>query len=182
MSSPLAIESKVKARDMLVANQDIGPKAERERRFFRKFVDRSGLPIDLSAIESREPPEPDIYCIHTKDGLLAFELVELCNSELAKDVSDRIKRGKQPGFHMLDDPTGARVRQKIGKTYPNHVPIELLCYTDGLIVTPDDLILRAITETVRDHGFGQFRRIWLLGERGSYLAAQSRTWNRAGLT
>ncbi len=150
-------------------------KAERERRIFREFVDRSSLPIDLNTIESREPPEPDIYCIHAEDGPLAFELVELCNEELAKDASDQIKRGKQPGFHMLDDPTGAAVRQKISKTYPNQVPIELLCYTDGLLVTPDDLILEAITETVRDHGYGHFRRIWLLGERGSYLAAQSRT-------
>jgi hypothetical protein len=73
-------------------------KAERERRIFREFVDRSGLPNDLNTIEGRKPPEPDIYCIHAEDGPLAFELVELCNAVLARMPQTRLSAGSDPDF------------------------------------------------------------------------------------
>jgi hypothetical protein len=146
-------------------------KADRERRVFEEFVRKSGLPIDVATIESREPPEPDIRCVHSHDGPIAFELVELCNSELAQDAADQIKHGKKPRFLMLNDPSRQAVEKKLGNSYRRDYPIELLCYTDGLLVTPDDTIVETLKVLVDNRGLGPFRHMWLLGELGCYLLA-----------
>jgi hypothetical protein len=54
-------------------------KGEREVEIFQRFVAASNLPIDLRSIEKREPPEPDILCLHGEHGHVAFELVEICD-------------------------------------------------------------------------------------------------------
>lgn len=58
-------------------------KAQGERRIFRMFAEISGLNVDLSSIQSREPPEPDISCL--VDSLpVAFELVQAIDTGLAQ--------------------------------------------------------------------------------------------------
>ena len=54
--------------DAAVETPNAVAKADRERRVFEEFVRKSGLPIDVATIESREPPEPDIRCFHSHDG------------------------------------------------------------------------------------------------------------------
>ena len=139
-------------------------KAHRERQVFLEFVRQSALPIDADTIEGRRPPEPDIYCMLGGQGA-AFELAELCNSDLAKEVSRLKKTGGDGQFMMLDDPTPQVFLKKIGKSYRSNHPVELLAYTDGILVTPDDVIIPVLQDLIRTHGCGQFRRVWLLGEK-----------------
>jgi hypothetical protein len=140
-------------------------KAHRERQIFKEFVQKSELPIDAATVESRPAPEPDIRC-KTDDGRTSvFELVELCSAELAKEVARLKKRGGDGQFLMLDDPTPQTFLQKIGKTYVSDHPIDLLAYTDGTLVTPDDTIIPVLEDLIQANGRGPFRRIWLLGEK-----------------
>jgi hypothetical protein len=81
-------------------------KAAYEVKIFKEFVAKSGLPIDAATIESREPDEPDIRCVHDTDGPIAVELVQLTSPEIAKNVGDQIKRGAKP------EATWTRIRPK----------------------------------------------------------------------
>jgi hypothetical protein len=138
-------------------------KAARELNIFREFIKMSGLPIDPATVENREPPEPDILCIIQGDGPVAFELVELCNPELAKDIGDQLKRGTQSKFLMLDDPSRVAFLSKLGKSYRTNAPFELVCYT-GRTAVPSDLSLITLRDLADDHGIAPFRRVWFLGE------------------
>ena len=59
-------------------------KAENEIRVFRHFVEVAGLSILQNTIEKRQPPEPDILCLHSNGEQVAYELVEVCNSDNAR--------------------------------------------------------------------------------------------------
>jgi hypothetical protein len=132
-------------------------KAERERRVFRCFAARSGQGIDLGSIESRGPDEPDIRC--TIDGReFWFELVEVCDPVLAKVIAG-LK--KQPGGGVspliwTSDPTGGVYLKKICKHYSK--PVELLVHWDA------NTALGGLEDGMREHGCGEFRRIWYLGD------------------
>jgi hypothetical protein len=54
--------------------------AERELEIFRAFALASGIVIDLQSIKKRPPPAPDILC-SGRNGLVAFELVQLIDRE-----------------------------------------------------------------------------------------------------
>ena len=57
-------------------------------RIFERFValtDSMGL---WSWVENRAPPEPDILCSHIADGVVAFELVEMCDPLIAAAIND----------------------------------------------------------------------------------------------
>ena len=140
-------------------------KAARERLVFRAFLDKSGLLIDAATVESRPPPEPDIYCVHRDDGPAVFELVELRDSDLAKLTSRLTKSGGGVAGLWTSDPTPDIFRSKLGKTYQAGVPVDLLVYTDGALVTPDDVILPNLERLIDAHGRGPFRRIFLMGEK-----------------
>ena len=149
---------------MSSANDAEAEKAAREIRVFREFVERSGLPIDPTTVQNRPPPEPDIRCVVAGEGSVAFELVELCNPDLAKDIGDQTKRGTRAKFLMLDDPGPAALRRKLSNVYPTDAPIELVCYT-GRTAVPDDLSLITLRDTMDNHqGTHPFRRVWFLGE------------------
>lgn len=62
-------------------------KGTRELAIFRQFLEVSRLPVDHTSIEKRLPPEPDIFCVHSQRGGLAFELVELCDSNVAQLIA-----------------------------------------------------------------------------------------------
>jgi hypothetical protein len=75
-------------------------------------------------------------------------------------------------FMWTADPTAAVIRNKLAKTYQTTHPIELLCYTDGRLVTPDDAIIPTIREIIEAHGFGMFQRVWLLGEESCQVISE----------
>ena len=55
---------------------------ERTAKGTAPFVVRSRR--DLATAEKRTPPEPDILCTHRTEGSVAFELVEICDPNLAR--------------------------------------------------------------------------------------------------
>ena len=148
---------------MSISTNSAADKAAREVRVFSEFVAKSGLQIDPASVESRAPPEPDIRCALSGDGDVAFELVEFCNAELAKDVADQRKRGTKPQFHFVEDSSEDAFLRKIAKSYQTDVPTELLCYT-GRAGVSDDVILASLRALTNMHGLGPFRRVWFLGQ------------------
>jgi hypothetical protein len=149
-------------------------KRERERKIFARFALAARPDIDLATIESRDPSQPDIRCSTLGGTPLAFELVELCPEEVAKMVDGDVKRGGGVSFVWADDPTRRILKHKLAKTYTCDVPIDLLCYADGFLVTPDDIALDVIRATVDAEGPGPFRQIWLHGADGVYHAVSGK--------
>jgi hypothetical protein len=138
-------------------------KAERERSVFEAFIQESGIPINPESVESCRPPKPDILCLHGSEGHVAFELVEVCDPNIAQTTS---VIGKEGGVRFVrgSDPSLDVLRKKLKKTYKSEYPIELICYQDGRTISPDAVILAAIYPLISINN-GQFRRIWLLGNK-----------------
>jgi hypothetical protein len=136
-------------------------KAERERFVFRTFIEKSGLQIRLESVESRKPPEPDILCFQDNEGKIAFELVEICDETLARKISET--DNEEFGYVRCSDPSRAVLRKKLKRSYQTEHPIELLCYA-GRTISADSTILAGIRPMISGSN-GQFRRIWLLGDR-----------------
>jgi len=137
---------------------------------FRRFIERSQTLIDPASIEKRAPPEPDLLCRHATEGLVAFELANLCDPELAKVVAAG-PNARTDAF-STSDPSARIVRNKLQKTYSTMHPVELLVYADGPIITPDDVIIptiRPILESVD----GPYRRAWFMGEHCTCLLWQA---------
>jgi hypothetical protein len=146
-------------------------KAHRERTVFARFAFGARSDIDRSTIKSRKPPSPDILCVTKFGEQLAFELAELCSPEIAKAAGDDLKRGGGATFAWTADPTRAVLVRKLRKTYASDVPVDLLCYADGYLVTPDDAVLDEMREVIGAEGLGPFRSIWFHGEEGAYRVA-----------
>jgi hypothetical protein len=121
------------------------------------------------SIEKRNPPEPDLLCIG-EEGPIAFELVSLCDSEIAKVVAAG-PRARTDAFWTAD-PSAAIVKMKLKKTYTTESPIELLVYTDCQLVTPDDVIT-ATVKPVLESLDGPYRRVWFMGEKTTCLLWQA---------
>jgi len=136
-------------------------KTVRKSLVFQTFLKVSGLRINPESIESRIPPEPDILCLHESDGKLAFELVEICDEGLARKLSAIDK--EEFGFVRSQDPSRSVLRKKLRKSYRTDHPIELLCYV-GRSSSADNEVLANIRPMI-DMNQGQFRRIWLLGDK-----------------
>jgi hypothetical protein len=135
-------------------------KGIRELEIFQDFVKRSALRIDPDSVEKRKPPEPDILCKHFDEGIIAFELVELCDPALAARLNDT---SLELEFVYTSDPSLNIIRRKRTRSYQTEYPIELLCYTDGRIVTPDDVIIPTIRPYFECNP-GEFRRVWFRGD------------------
>ena len=127
---------------------------------FLRFLEASHLPIYRNSVEKRFPPEPDILCTHQSEGAVAFELVEMCDSRLASSIAKA-----SDGYLRTSDPSPNIMSKELRKKYETDVQIELLCYTAGRIVTPDDVILQMIKLYLRTWRH-TFRRAWLLGRKG----------------
>ena len=72
---------------------------------YARAVDRS---LDLSTLEKRLPPEPDLLCKQLSSGYIASELVELCDSSLAREVT-RIRKDRVDSDDSVvrtSDPSG----------------------------------------------------------------------------
>ena len=138
-------------------------KGEHEMTVFRRFLEASQLPIDPNSVEKRSPPEPDIHCRHMSEGAVAFELVELCDPNFAKSIAKASET-----YLRTSDPSPKIISKKLRRKYKSDAPIELLCYTAGRIITPDNVILPAIKPYLRSWRH-TFRRAWLLGRKGVYV-------------
>jgi len=140
-------------------------KAQEEIDALRRFIARSGVSLDASTIEKRTPPEPDLLC-QGVEGPIAFELANLCDGEIAKVLAAGA-RARTDAFYTAD-PSEAIVRRKLSLTYETHYPIELLLYTDGRIITPDDVIIPTVTPILESRD-GPYRKAWFMGEEATCL-------------
>jgi len=138
-------------------------KGEAEVAVFLRFLEASRLPIDRTSVEKRSPPEPDILCTHQSEGAVAFELVEMCDPRLARSIANA-----SDGYLRTSDPSPNIISKKLRKKYETAVPIELLCYTAGRVITPDNVILSTIMPYLRTWRH-TFSRAWLLGRKGVYV-------------
>lgn len=137
-------------------------KQQNERSAFIRFVERLGTRSEWLSIEARPDPEPDLLCIHETDGLIAFELVGLTDPLIAKIQAAGANAYR--GAFSTSDPSERIVRKKLHRCYKTGAGrIELLVYTDGQLVTADDVIVPTIMPwfDAIDH---QFQRIWFMGE------------------
>ncbi len=154
----------------MTANQS---KASHEIQVFLEFLQKSGLPIERDSVENRTPPEPDILCRHKQQGFIAFELVELCDGEIARIPAEVVRSGNtEPRFMWTADPSRQIICNKLEKKYQTKHPIELLCYTAGRLVTPDNVIIPTVQHIIELSGFGMFQRVWLLGEEACQIIAE----------
>lgn len=138
-------------------------KAVAELAVFANFVRIAALPIAVATVEKRAPPEPDLLCTHSTDGKLAFELVEICDSNLARALSNPRPNAGGVQYLRTSDPSWDIVRKKLSRVYETDLPIELLCYTAGRVITPSDVILPTITPLLRSFRH-TFRRAWLFSK------------------
>lgn len=142
-------------------------KGKVELAVFNEFTFKAGISVDQASIsKSGLASEPDIFCTLTSGEQVAYELVEICASDIAAAIT-KIKKGGVASV-ITADPTGKIIRQKMRKNYKTNRPIELLCYTNGRTVTPDEVILNQ-AQLWANATDGPFRKIWLLGERDVYL-------------
>jgi len=137
-----------------------------EAEVLSRFIERSGLQIDPKSIQKRNPPEPDLVCEHAAEGSVAFELVNLCDPELAKVVAAG-PNARTDAF-STSDPSARIVKNKLAKTYNSAHPIDLLIYADGPIITPDDVIMPTL-RPILEIADNPFRQVWFMGEKCTCL-------------
>lgn len=137
-------------------------KGAEEIKVFLRFLQAADLPIAATSIENRDPPEPDPRCIHAIDGPIAFELVELCDPNLAKAISMLSQV-----YIRTSDPSAQIISKKLRRNYTTNLPIELLCYTNGRIITPDNVIIPTVGQYLQSWKH-TFRRAWFLGRNGAH--------------
>jgi hypothetical protein len=141
-------------------------KAEIEIAVFREFVSKADAPVDPESISKPgAESDPDIFCTMINGEQVAYELVEICSSDIATTFS-KLRNGGSV-LSAISDPTERTLRKKLHKTYRTTRPIELLCYTNGRTVSPDDLIFSK-AQLWANAIDSPFRKVWLLGEKGVY--------------
>lgn len=137
-------------------------KQQNEQAAFHRFIERLGMQDKWLSITSRPPPEPDLLCKHTLDGLIAFELVSLTDPAIAKVQASGSKAIKYA--FSTSDPSERIIRNKLEKHYSSDATnIELLVYTDGQIITTDDCIIPTVLPLF-DAISHPFKRVWFMGE------------------
>ncbi|QZA82577.1 hypothetical protein [Deefgea piscis] len=132
-----------------------------EKNAFQQFLSIRKIDFESSHIENRKPPEPDLFFTHATEGPIAFELVSLTDGKIAQIQASLTPSMK--GFYT-EDPSITIVQKKLCKEYTtecNH--IELLIYSNGQIVTPDDVIIANITPLLFEFKH-QFKFVWFMGE------------------
>jgi hypothetical protein len=136
-------------------------KAQVELREFADFLRLASIPIQLASVEKRYPPEPDLLCTNEIEGKIAFELVELCDSNLARALASPRPNAEGVEYILCSDPSWAIVRNKLRKTYSTDSPVELLCYTHGRIITPSNVIRPKLGPLLGSYRH-TFSRAWLM--------------------
>lgn len=138
-------------------------KENSERKMFRLFAEAMSWPTDLSFIQSTQPPAPDILYTGLESHI-AFELVEICASDIAHKTAKLQKHG---GTFVIwtSDPTRDILNSKIEKSYDSVHPIHLLCYQNGHVVFPDSIVKKEIISTLTGSSSNDFTKIWYFGEK-----------------
>lgn len=147
-------------------------KATNEREVFSRFVRFLEEEETWGTVESREPPEPDLLCVHAERGMIAFELVAITDPLIAE-----VNAGfgtSLTGSYWTSDPTERIIRKKLGRRYVSDAPIELLIYNDLLVVTAEDIIVEVTVNWLRSKTH-QFARAWFMGEHHADLI-----WSASG--
>lgn len=106
---------------------------------FADFVRLSQLPISLATVEKRKPPEPDLLCVHASEGTVAFELVELCDPNVARAFAMPHRNEAGVEYIRTSDPSSRILKKKLRKSYDTEHVNDLSCYTAGRIITPSDV-------------------------------------------
>lgn len=139
-------------------------KGSHEVDVFAAFVKAATLPYDLASIEKRLPPEPDILAC-SDEGMVAFELVEICDQNIARFNATVRKGGVY--YMRTADPTPQIIEKKLRCKYKTEYPIELLCYTAGRVVTPPNVIIPRLRPYLRSVSH-MFRRAWLFSQKRAF--------------
>ena len=142
-------------------------KTRDERAALERFLDATNSPIVRSTIRKlKGDSQPDFACCDTGGQEQAFEMTAIC----AEEVAELVAR-PEVGSVWTADPTERIVRDKMHKKYQTHLPIDLVCYSDGRTVSTDDMILPTIEKVVNSVSANPFRRVWYHGEGGVHLVA-----------
>ena len=149
----------------MVSTKEIA-KAERERKFFSLFAKSLGWELSADSVESRPKPEPDIL-YRGRHGSIAFELAEICASDVAQQTARLVKSDSVSAI-WTSDPTEDILRKKLLKKYETDLQIELLLYHDGRVVTPDSDVVPVIQDELIANENHIFRRIWFFGEKSRF--------------
>lgn len=144
-----------------MTNNDL-KKKEHERLTLKKFIEARDQTDVECHIENRNPPEPDILYSSLDGKSVAFELVEVCAPEIARAISHDA-RNSSCSYTRSEDPSKKKLKDKLSKIYKTEHPIELLLYTNGRVVTPDDLIIANCKPLIEATNI-KFRKIWLWGD------------------
>jgi hypothetical protein len=138
-------------------------KQENEQAAFGRFIRRLRTEHEWLSVVSRPEPEPDLLCSHRSAGEIAFELVSLTDPDIA-EIQAAGSKARQGAF-STSDPSERIIRKKLDRKYSTEAgSIELLVYTDGQIITPDDVIVPTILPLF-DAVHHPFERVWFMGER-----------------
>lgn len=150
--------------------RDEDDKAQVELRVFEKFVMATGIVINRNSVRKgyADLGEPDIYC-EMEEGAVYFELAESCAPEFAAAITHSLKTDN-PKFTSGGDTSTQTIRKKLRKRYKVPYPIELILYVAGRTALPDNVLVTRI-EPFLSKGLGQFRRIWLFGDKVQCIAS-----------
>lgn len=137
-------------------------KQRNEQLAFARFAHRMGTNGLWISVTNRPAGEPDLLCVHVTDGSVAIELVSLTDPNIAR-VQAAGPKAYEDAFYT-SDPSERIVRDKLSKKYASSVErIELLIYTDGQIILPDDAIIQTILPLF-DALPHPFNRVWFMGQ------------------
>ncbi len=141
----------------------LSPKQRSEQAAFLELIARLGEASCWGEIRSPAPPHPDLHCDHRTRGLIAVEVARLVDQSIAELQSAGTK-ARQTAF-STSDPTARIIKKKLSRKFETTASrIELLIYTTGQIITPDDSILATIGPLL-DAGSHPFAEVWFMGER-----------------
>lgn len=144
-------------------------KGEIELEVFYEFARK--VPLTIQGDPEKQNPnegKPDILCI-LEEGPVYFELTEACAPEFAAAITKSLKQEKEV-FARGDDVSKFTIAKKLRNTYEVEEPIELVLYTAGRTVMPDEAIALRVCD-VLSKDLGPFRRIWFFGEELELLAS-----------
>jgi len=103
-----------------------------ERSAFLGFIEAAKVKVDPDSAANEEPLLPDISC-KIEGAPYFFELGEITDENLAKDISTSLRDGidGEGGFFSEEQPLIRIVRKKKSKTYQtNGAPMDLVLYYD----------------------------------------------------
>lgn len=136
-------------------------KQNRELSSFWEFIERADLEFDAATATNRDPPEPDILCLDKDRRPHAFELVELCDSEIAELYGKRDLPAVWTMF--VGGPDLSKVERKLTNSYVTEATCHLLCYSDGRTAAKDDLLIAKLRE-IDFSKQSNFSSVWFMGE------------------